>query len=160
MRERQELEQLRIVVEHLLEMRHQPALVDGIARETAAEMIVDAALADALQRELDHARSSARRRCVHRRARGIRAASAFGNFGAPRMPPCTGSTHAAELAGGAVELSVPDHDLMRGPRALRQPRHQGAAVLLDVLRLLAKDARHVAQHVDKARPAVAAVFGK
>ena len=53
MRERQQLQQLRIVVEHLLEMRHQPALVDRIAGKPAAEMIVDAALADALERDLD-----------------------------------------------------------------------------------------------------------
>ncbi len=50
--QRQQLEQLRIVVEHLLEVRHQPALVDRIAREAAAEMIVDAALAHALKRML------------------------------------------------------------------------------------------------------------
>ena len=43
--EREQFEKLRIVVEHLLEMRHQPALIDGIAREAAAEMIVDAAFA-------------------------------------------------------------------------------------------------------------------
>ena len=40
-----QLDQQRIVVEHLLEMRHEPALIDGVAREAAAEMIVDAALA-------------------------------------------------------------------------------------------------------------------
>ncbi|HEY4748132.1 MAG TPA: hypothetical protein VIH38_11215 [Steroidobacteraceae bacterium] len=53
MRERQELEELGVVVEHLLEMRHQPALVDRIAREAAAEVIVDAALRHAVEGELD-----------------------------------------------------------------------------------------------------------
>ena len=52
-RDRQELEQLRIVVEHFFEMRHQPALVDRIAGEAAAEMIVNAALADVVQRDVD-----------------------------------------------------------------------------------------------------------
>src|SRR5579862_1708194 len=50
MRERDELEQKRIVVEHLLEMRDEPVLIDRIAREAAAEMIIDAALANALER--------------------------------------------------------------------------------------------------------------
>ena len=89
--ERQQLEQLRVVVEHLLEMRHQPALVDRIAREAAAEMIVDAALADALERDARRSRRSARRRCAARRARAIRTSPRCGNFGAPRRPPLTGS---------------------------------------------------------------------
>ena len=42
-RDRIEFQQLRIVVEHLLEMRHEPALVDGIAGKAAADLIVDAA---------------------------------------------------------------------------------------------------------------------
>ena len=41
-----QLEQQRVVVEHLLEMRHEPALVHAVAGEAAAEMIVDAALRD------------------------------------------------------------------------------------------------------------------
>src|SRR5262249_45932318 len=53
MRKRQKLQQLRVVIEHFLEMRHQPALIDRVASEAAAEMIIDAALRDALERELD-----------------------------------------------------------------------------------------------------------
>src|SRR5438034_9066357 len=52
MREREEFEKLGIVVEHFLEMGRKPALVDRIARKTAAEMIVDATLADALESEV------------------------------------------------------------------------------------------------------------
>ncbi len=52
---RQQIEHLRIVVEHLLEVRHEPALVDGIAGETAAEMVPDAALAHLRQRRKDGA---------------------------------------------------------------------------------------------------------
>ena len=40
-----QIDEQRIVVEHLLEMRHQPALVHRIAREAAAQMVVNAALA-------------------------------------------------------------------------------------------------------------------
>ena len=41
----EELDQLGVVVEHLLEVRYEPALVDGVAGEAAADVIVDAALA-------------------------------------------------------------------------------------------------------------------
>src|SRR5207302_3367854 len=58
-RERDEFEQLGVVVEHLFEMRRKPTLVNGIAREAAAEMIVDTALADALERKV-HGREVAR----------------------------------------------------------------------------------------------------
>ena len=51
--DRQQFEELRIVVEHFLEMRHEPALVDRIAGKAAAEMIVDAAFADVVERDLD-----------------------------------------------------------------------------------------------------------
>ena len=43
MNEREQFKDLRIVVEHLLEMRHEPFGVGRIARVAAAEMIVDAA---------------------------------------------------------------------------------------------------------------------
>ena len=33
-------------------MRHEPALVDAVAREAAAEMIIDAALGDARERDV------------------------------------------------------------------------------------------------------------
>ena len=46
---KQQVEQLRVVVEHLFEMRHEPCLVGGIAREATADMVVDAALAHAQQ---------------------------------------------------------------------------------------------------------------
>ena len=47
---REQLEKLCVVVEHFLEMRDQPALVDRITREAAAEMIVDPAFAYSLKR--------------------------------------------------------------------------------------------------------------
>ena len=42
----QERDQLGIVVEHLLEVGHEPQRIDRVASEAAAEVIVDAALAD------------------------------------------------------------------------------------------------------------------
>src|SRR5205085_4754676 len=49
----EKVEELRVVVEHLLEVRYEPALVDGVTRKAAGEMIVDSALADALERDVD-----------------------------------------------------------------------------------------------------------
>ena len=40
----------RVVVEHLLEVRHEPVRVDGVAREPAADLVVDAALAPSARR--------------------------------------------------------------------------------------------------------------
>ena len=48
-----QVDEQRVVVEHLLEVRHEPALVDRVAREAAAEVIVDAALADVGERGVD-----------------------------------------------------------------------------------------------------------
>src|SRR5579863_2214411 len=43
-----------IVVKHLLEMRHQPALIDAVAMEAAADLVVNAAFGHARQRMTDH----------------------------------------------------------------------------------------------------------
>ena len=122
MRERQQFEQLRIVVEHLLEMRHQPALVDRVAREAAAEMIVDAALADALERELDQ-REIALRRSVRWPARH-RNSSIIGlrKFRRAAHAAMHRIDQAAELLRGAVELRRADHDPALGGRALSASR--------------------------------------
>ena len=47
----QEIDQLRIVVQHLLEMRDQPLVVRRVAGEAAGEMVVDAALAHPVERD-------------------------------------------------------------------------------------------------------------
>src|SRR5262249_13756770 len=52
-RQSQQFKQLRVVVEHLLEMRHEPLLVHRVTGEAAAKVIVNAALAHAGERMLD-----------------------------------------------------------------------------------------------------------
>ena len=47
-------EQLAIVVEHFLEVGDHPPAVDGVARETAAQLVVQAALGHACQRQTGH----------------------------------------------------------------------------------------------------------
>ena len=48
-----------IVVQHLLEMRNQPALVGGVACEPTADMIVDPPCRHSIERTRDHLQSSA-----------------------------------------------------------------------------------------------------
>ncbi len=47
-------QQLGVVVEHLLEVRHEPDGVDAVAVKAAAELVVDAAVRHLLQRQLGH----------------------------------------------------------------------------------------------------------
>src|ERR1700745_1158271 len=106
--ERKQFEQGRVVVKHLFEMRHQPALVDRIARETSAGMAVDRALADAAKRELDRAeialvvqaQSGAPQELEHRRLRKFRRAA---HAAVDRID------HAGDLAGRAVALGAGDY---------------------------------------------------
>ena len=64
------------------------------------------------------------------------------------------------MAGCAVEIGCGDHDAPFGPRALREARHQRAAVLLHALRVLAEDALDLAQEVDEGGFSIARGLGK
>ena len=79
-----------IVVQHLFEMRHHPALIDGIAMEAAAQLVVDAALRHLRQR---HRRHFARLQSPLRAAASSSRSSAAGcgNFGCAPKPPWCGS---------------------------------------------------------------------
>ena len=50
-----ERQQLRVVVQHLFEMRNLPAFIDAVAEKTAAEMIAESSLGHARKREARHA---------------------------------------------------------------------------------------------------------
>ncbi len=77
----------RLVVEHLLEMRHVPVLVDRVAGEAAAEMVVDAARGHRLQGVLDHLERRRPRPCGRGARRRRSNKSGWGNFGAEPNPP-------------------------------------------------------------------------
>jgi len=159
MRERQQVEKLRIVVQHLFEMRHEPAFVDRIARETAAEVIVDAALAHALEREVDGtvvaclacALSGPPQEFERHRLRELRRAA---------QAAMRWVDHAAHLCRRTVEFGAADDDTPSGLCAFGQPRHQRAAVLLDAARVIVKEARDVPQHIDEPGPPVLGLLGK
>src|SRR6516225_7795947 len=51
--ERKQFKELGIVIQHLLKMRHQPVFVDRVACKATAKMVVDAALANAIEGDLD-----------------------------------------------------------------------------------------------------------
>src|SRR5262245_54022173 len=115
-------------------MRREPALVDGIARETAAEMVVDAALAHARERELDRPEIAPIVRALPRAPEKFEHGR-LGEFRRTAHAAVHRIDHAGDLTGGAIEFRRPDHRAPCGPGALREARHQRAAVLLDAFRI-------------------------
>jgi len=65
-----------------------------------------------------------------------------------------------ELPGNTIELRHANDGLARRARVLGKARHQRRPVLLDTLRLVAKNARNLAQHIDECGFAVARAVGK
>ena len=84
--------------------------------------------------------------------------AALGNFGAPRRPPWVGSNAPPICRANRSSSCAPITTLPAGRAWLGEPRHQRVAVLADLVRLLAKQPRNLAQHVDEGRPAVARGF--
>ena len=91
----EQVEKLGVVVEHLLEMGREPALVGGIAREAAAEVVVDAALAHALHAQAPRRSSSAASRCAGSCAR---AAPAWNIAGTSARRQCRRGVHRSRAA--------------------------------------------------------------
>ena len=85
----------RVVVEHLLEVGHQPARVDGIAREAAADLVVDAAARHGVEGPVTTS--------VSPRASRNSSDAAGGNFGAPPKPPFRESASMRELSLGGLQ---------------------------------------------------------
>ena len=148
-------------------MRDQPFVVGGVAREAAAEMIVDAALAHAVERDGDGvaqpgvgavAQPAAPQQSRTRRAREISAPG--------RSRPTPGRIPAAmrsAIWSSSVERDqrtlARDLDRLVG-RLLLQRLQEAGAVGLDVLRLVAEGLGDALQHVDEAWPAVPRGMGK
>ena len=154
-----QLEQQRVVVEHLLEMRHEPALVHAVAGEAAAEMIVDAALRDMGEGE---------------RHRLDRIGQSVAETGAPqegeelrlrkfRRAPDAAMCRVDELEQTPREILERSVARDRAGTRLelrRQRLLQRRRVLPHLVRLVAIDARDLLQHMRKGRPAVARVLGE
>ena len=157
--QRQQLQELCVVVKHLLEMRHQPALVHRVARKAAAEVIVNAALTHAIQRMLDRLeKARIAGACAgppkHLQNRRLRKLGRAAQAAIDRIE------HIADLLRGGVELAHTDGDFVRRARLIGEPCQQRRAVLLDLFRLLAEQPRHLAQNIGESRPPVALLLGK
>jgi hypothetical protein len=140
-------------------MRHQPTLIHRVAGKAAAEMIVDAALADVVEGDFDG---------------GEVAGLAGAQAGAPqqleqrslRKFRCSAGTavdridDAAELARRVIELRGAEADRAGFLFGRGEPRHQRHPVVFDLLRLVAEQPRDLAQHVNEGGLAVARGLGK
>ena len=99
------------------------------------------------------ARRSARRRSAARRATAARTAR-IGKFRRAAQAAVGRVDRAAELHARAGRARcAPIVTLPAGRAPAVEPLHQRIAVLLDLVRLLAKQPRNLAQHVDEGRPA-------
>src|SRR5262249_3108515 len=140
-------------------MRHEPALVDRIAREAAAEMIVDAALANASEREL-HRREAAVVLRAFARAPQKFQHHRLRKFWCAAYAAVNRVDYAQELISSAVEVSRSNHDAALRLGARHQPRHQRAAVLLYAFWVFAEHALDLTQEVDERRLPVTGGVGK
>ena len=122
--------ELRLVVEHLLEVRHEPALVHRVAMEAAAELIVHAALGHLAQREQRHverflvlgARVVAQQEVVDRGARKLgRAAEA-----AQARVERAAEREEAAVQDGAIDGARPARP--RPPRVAEAARRRRAPI--------------------------------
>src|SRR5215470_11970770 len=152
--EGKQLQELSVVVKHLLEMRNQPFFINGISRKTSAQVVVDSALAHMRKRELYEfkksrivfAQTSTPKHLQHRTLR---------KFRCPAEPAVGLIECACDGGGSRVQLSGTDDNLVGWPGLGRQCVHQGSAVMVDALGFLAKQAGDFPHHVNEARTAIA-----
>ena len=154
-RGRQLLDQEGVVVEHLLEVRDEPDRVGAVAREATADMVVDPAKRHPVQGQGDG--PPHRRRVEHQRPQAQQGQHrGVGELGR--------AVEAAVLrVGGPQQACRHRPDVGRG-RAGADPwlrgLREGAGVARDLGGLVRVGARHMAQHGDEGRPAVARLLGK
>ena len=164
-------QQLAVVVQHLLEVRHAPLAIDGVAREAAAQVIVDAAGGHALALQQERlARRGAERQApgppqeiVARRRRelGSGAEAALVRVAHLRQgPPGADQQGLVERDPGRPAVTgaaVGQRLLGRAPGVLvevAEPLEHRAGVVPDLLALVAPDSRHGLEHPREPRPAV------
>ena len=97
--------QLGVVVEHLLEVRHQPVGVGRVAVEAAAQLVVDAAGGHRVERPAGHRRAAASSPVAACRRSRNSIVIGCGNLGAPPQPPLRRVERRARAADGAASSS-------------------------------------------------------
>ena len=149
-----QVEEEGVVVEHLLEVRHQPALVGRVAGKAAAEVVVDAALADVGERVVD----------------GVPGGLVAVTDGAAPQQPEEAPLRELGRAGKPAVMRVDGGD--HAPRQVGQERivdgragarrvaggkrlEQQLSVVADLVGFFGVDARHLFQDLGEAGPAVA-----
>ena len=156
---RQQFEKLRVVVEHLLEVRHEPSLVDRVAREAASELVVDAALAHPAQSQQEGPAG-----CSIPRACSV-APEEFehGGIGEFRRSPQP-AIHAVHATGQALRVEVErrgcDLPIRRGRLGVEDGRAQRLGVLRHRFRLGVIGPRDGSQDVDEGGPSKACLLRK
>ena len=86
MGDRQQFQDLGVVVEHLFKMRHMPFGVDAVARKSPADVIVNAACTERVEQAAHRVAIPGRRRGVDIRCARNRKIGALGNLGARPDP--------------------------------------------------------------------------
>src|SRR5271155_5046017 len=114
-------------------------------------MIVDAALADMIERDLDGGKV-ARLSSAQSAAPEQLEQCSLRKFRRPARAAIDRNDNTAELAGGAVEGRKADRRAEISACGGRKLLHQCGAVLLDLARLVAEQPRDFAEHVDEGRP--------
>src|SRR5262249_35928758 len=112
-------------------MRDEPSLIDRIAREAPAEMIVDAAVAHLAERQFDEleetrivaTQTSAPEKFEHRALRKFRC-TAQAAMSVVEDPP--------DRCGGGIEFGRADDDTPGRTCAIGETRHQRFAVVIDL----------------------------
>ena len=169
MRQRQQLQKLRVVVEHLLEVRHEPALVDRVARKAAAEMIVDPALADVRRASAARGRRTPPPRCASRsppqararpRATATRTAR-IGETSARRASPPFVMSIARAMPFATRSSSASPTTTLPSGRAFSASRAIRASRFLPMRSGSSRNSRdELAQHIGERRAAVARLLRK
>ena len=160
-------DELRLVVQHLLEVRHAPLAVDRVAVEAAADVVAHAAERHRAQRVLDARRARRGRRCARARAAGTAARRAAGTSARRRTRPTAGRRPAGTAGRRRRWRRVPRHSPPRraSPRAGRARRRRAAASRIVSGRrrharaLVAPQARELVEDVDEAGPCPTASVG-
>ena len=153
-------DELRIVVKHLLEMRHQPLPVRRVAVEAAAEVVIDPAGSHLPQRVERHVEAFLILRAgelaqQHVEGRGR------GELGRVAEPAVDRLIERAEVLDGAVEEFFGERLVgrLRGADVSQAGPHL-VDVLLDLLVLLLVGLGHAQEHLGKSRHAVPRRRGK
>ena len=123
-------------------MRYQPAFVDRIAGKSAAKVVVYPALTDVLERQ-GYGVEIARLAGALARPPEEFEQHRLWKFGRAASAAVDWIEQAAELLSGAIELRGADHHPALWARALGEPLHQGAAIVLDVDNGICRRARVV-----------------